>query len=80
MNHFACAGDLALVAPMARALNKLHEVCQNFASEYFILYSVPKTVCMVVHSKGVKWQSPPNVHLDGVVLEYVERFKYILGI
>ena len=55
MNHFAYADDLALKAPTARALNKLLEVCQNFASEQFITYSVPKTVCMVIPSKGVKW-------------------------
>ena len=54
MNHFAYADDQALVAPTARALNKLLGVCQNFASEYFIIYSVSKTVCMVIPSKGVK--------------------------
>ena len=77
MNLFAYAGDLAVVAPTARALNKLLEVCQNFASEHFIIYSVSKTVCMVIPSKGVKWWSPPNFYLDGVVLEYVESFIYL---
>ena len=54
MNHFASADNLALVAPTARALNKLLEVCQSFASELFIIYSVLKTVCMVIPSKIVK--------------------------
>ena len=76
MNHFAYVDDLALVAPTPRALNKVLEVCQNFASEYFILYCVSKTVCIVIPCKVVKWQSPPNIYLDGVVLEYVESFKY----
>ena len=68
--------DLPLVFSTARALNKLLGVFQNFASEHFIIYSVSKTVCMVSPPKGVKWQSPPSVYLNGVALEYVECFKY----
>ena len=75
MNRFAYADDLAELARTARALNKLLEVCQNFSSEPFIINSVSKTVCMVIPSKGVKWQSPPNVYLDEMVLKYVESFK-----
>ena len=65
------------MAPTASALNKLLEVCQNFASEHFIIYSVSRTVCMFILFKGLKWQSQPNVHLDGVMLEHVESFKYL---
>ena len=65
------------MAPTARALNKLLEVCQNFASEHFIICNVSKTVNMVIPSKGVKWQSPLNFCLDGAVLDYVESFEYL---
>ena len=37
VNQFAYVDDLALVARTARALNKLPEGCQNFASEHIII-------------------------------------------
>ena len=54
MNHFAYADDLALVAPTARALNRLLEICQDFASDHFIAFSTSVTVCMVYFPKGCK--------------------------
>ena len=40
MNKYVYAYDLALVAPTNRALNKLLDICQNFASEHYIIYIV----------------------------------------
>ena len=53
-NDFADADDIVLVAPKSRALSMLLDVCQNFATEHYILYSVSKTACMVMSPKGVK--------------------------
>ena len=77
MKHFTIADNLAMMALMAMALNMLLDIYQHFATEHFFLYSVSKLVGTVIPSKGVKWQSPPNIYLNGVAFEYLEGIKYL---
>ena len=50
----------------ARSLNKILYICQIFASVYFILYNISKTVCMVNPIEG--WNS--SLHRIFIWMEY----------
>ena len=76
MVHFAYADDLALVAPPARATNKVLRICQEFSHEHYIEFRPTKSVCLVSSPKGCKLCQVPNVYLKGKGLENVDSFKY----
>ena len=76
-NHLAYADDLALLAPSAKALNKLLSLCEEFAEEHYVIFSPTKTVCMVVHPAGRRLDVAPNVYLKDVSLKFVSSFKYL---
>ena len=42
-----------------------------------IVYNVKKSMCMVINSAKYKIINLPRVYLAGVLLEYVERYKYL---
>ena len=63
-----------MVTPLTRAMDKLLDIFQAFASEYFTLNIVKNTVCMVIPFKGQKWQARRNVYLRKVALKCVENF------
>ena len=57
----------------------MHNLLQYSESEetHDIVYNVKKSVCMVINSAKYKITNLPRVYLAGVLLEYVERYKYL---
>ena len=74
---FGYADDLALVAPSAKALNALLEICDQFADNNDITFSTEKSLAMLVHIGSHATFTPPPVFLSGSSLQYVDRFKYL---
>ena len=47
LSHLAYADDMVLIAPSRKALQKLLDVCGDYATENDIIYSTDKTYCMI---------------------------------
>ena len=77
MNNFSYADDLVLIAPSAIAINELLGVCDDFASENYIIFSPTKSVCMRILPKSIKLSNTPSIHLGGVKLSFVDSFNYL---
>ena len=66
---------MAILSPSATALQKLLDICSVYSEKHYIVYNV--NVCMVINSAKYKITNLPRVYLAGVLLEYVERYKYL---
>jgi hypothetical protein len=76
-NHLLYADDSVLLAPSPSALQKLVNVCVNFARDSDMVYNLKKTVCMCF-----KWKSNHNVYipeitLNGAALNWKGEQKYL---
>ena len=76
-NNLAYADDLVILAPCAAALNELVAVCENFAKDNYITFSVNKSVVTCILPKNLKLRNIPSVYLGGSKLVYVESFNYL---
>ena len=61
VNHFSYADDMAILSPSAPGLQKLLNICANYAIEHGIIYNVKKTQCMVVPSTKFRLENTPSV-------------------
>ena len=71
------ADDMVIRSPPATALQKLLDIRSVYSDKHDIVYNVNKSVCMVINSAKYKITNLPRVYLAGVLLEYVERYKYL---
>ena len=76
-NHLVYADDLVVMAPSAKALNKLLGVCHEFALKNQIIFSAVKSVCMAISPRGINLDSMPKIKLGECELAYVDTFKYL---
>jgi hypothetical protein len=77
VNNLSYADDMVLLAPTLSALQKLLDICNNFARPHEIVYNTLKTVCMLIRPKGPKCYFATDVKLGGVALSYVDDFQYL---
>lgn len=77
LNHFIYADDMCLVAPSARALQTLLNICVKYASCHDIVYNTKKSVCMFFKSNKLTLPSVPNIYMGSSVLQYVNSYKYL---
>ena len=68
---------MAIISPCATVLQKLIDECSVYSEKHDIVYNVTKSVCMVSNSAKYKMTNLPRVDLAGVLLECVERYKYL---
>ena len=76
-NNFGYADDMCLVAPSRKGLQRLIDICSDYAVKHDILYNTSKTVCMIVPSKKHKCSTDINFVLNGNVLSMVNTYKYL---
>ena len=80
VNYFiACilyADDVCLLAPSRKAMQRLLDICANYALSWCILYNERKTKLMYF-GKGFESFSCAPIHLNGVSLEFVQEWKYL---
>ena len=76
-NNLSYADDMVLIAPNARAMNILLEICRMYALESFITYSTSKTEAMVIKPAGMQGLVPPKLYLGTHEISYVDCFKYL---
>jgi hypothetical protein len=76
-NHLIYADDCVLLAPSPRSLQKLLDICNNYAKTYDMVYNVKKTVCMCINSYSKTSPFIPDVFLDDVRLKWLSEYKYL---
>ena len=78
INNLAYADDMTVIAPCASALQKLLNICDDFARRHDISYNVKKSVCMCIPTRKYKYSfQPPKFFLNNVKLQYVENYRYL---
>ena len=75
-NNFAHADDMAILAPCISALQKLLNICHEYAVEHDIIYNDKKSFVMCVKPRSYKLRLP-NVFLNGKKMIYVDSIKYL---
>ena len=66
-----------LLSPTPQGLQKLLDVCARYADAHDIAFNVKKTVCMAILPSLFKSMSLPDIVLNGTVLSYVNKYKYL---
>ena len=80
VGHLSYAGsgyadDVGIVSPSVRALQRILNICSEFAEEYNVTFNARKTVCMRVGKSG----QPPkrSVSLHGVAIQWTDQIKHL---
>ena len=77
VNHLCYADDMVLVAPTPQGLQKMLDICADFADTHDVLFNTKKTVCMALLPNMFKDMLLPDIVLRGNVLSYVDKYKYL---
>ena len=75
-NHVMYADDICLMAPSAIALQKMLNLCYEFSQSNAIIFNPIKSQCMVFKPNRFKLYCPA-VYLNGNIIDYVEKTKYL---
>jgi len=76
-NNLWYADDLVLLAPRVTALQKLINLCHNYASEHNISFNEKKTVCMRFEVLSPKVKHFPIICLNSKPLQRVDSYCYL---
>ena len=77
VNHVIYADDMTLLAPSAIALQKLINICNEYAVLHNISFNSKKTVCMYFKSPKMKLLNVPSLFLNGKEISYVSNHRYL---
>ena len=69
--------DLCVFSPSVKGLQKVVNVCQEYAANNCIIFNNNKTVSMIHHNKKFKVNIEPNIILDGRCIKFVNSVKYL---
>ena len=68
---------MVLATPNARAMNILLKICEDFAAEHYITYSVLKTEAMVIKPRRFAEFDIPKLYLGHSEIKFASSFKYL---
>ena len=77
INHLLYADDTCILAPSATALQRLLNICTEYAKTNSILFNETKTKCMYFKTKRLSNLYVPQLRLDGNCLKWVDNCKYL---
>ena len=77
LNHLMFADDLCVFSPSVNGLQKLVNVCKEYAVNNCIIFNNNKTVGMIHQNKKFKVNVEPNIILDGRCIKFVNSVKYL---
>jgi len=74
----AYADDLVLLAPTASAMRKLLRICDEYASEYIVVFNAKKSACMYSSSKrrSLDHGCLPLFYVGGHSVDYVTEWVH----
>jgi len=78
----AYADDVVLLAPTVRAMTALLDICDDFASEYDVVFNAAKSKCLIMkpsHGRNVVFESLPSTPfcIGGKVIEFVDSWPHL---
>ena len=76
-NHLFYADDAILLAPSPEALQKLLDVCFEFARNNEMLYNVKKSCCIAFIPSLYGHMNLPNLYLESSMLKWETKKKYL---
>ncbi len=68
------ADDITLISPSIRGLNKMMDICAQFADDYCITFNSTKTVCIKF---GDKVNNHEKVYLKDKEIVWVEKIRHL---
>ena len=77
VNHLCYADDMVLLSPTPQGLQKMLDICTDYAGNHNILFNTKKSVCMAMLPNLFKHMALPDIFLCGSVLSYVDSYKYL---
>ena len=79
VNHFMYADDSCVVAPSPVALQRLLDICHEYAQTNTIIYNAIKTKCMCFIPKSKVFHNLhiPDVFISNTKLSFVKSIKYL---
>ena len=77
LNNILYAGDICCIAPSCKGLQKLLDVCYEYAQGHDISFNCSKTKIMMFKTKFLKLNCVPKIQLGNCVIDYVEKVKYL---
>ncbi|XP_063542680.1 uncharacterized protein LOC134751227 [Cydia strobilella] len=81
VNNISYADDMVLLSPSVKALRRLLNICESYASSHGLQYNVNKSEYMIFKAAGKRPEMPPlnepDIFLNGTPLQRVYRFKYL---
>ena len=80
VNHICYADDIVVLAPSVVALQRILDVCSDYANEYDMKFNVGvegKSQCMIFWPRRWSHKFAPKVILSGTLLPIVERYEYL---
>ena len=77
LNYLIFADDLCVFSPSIKGLQKLVNVCKEYAVNNFIIFNNDKSVGMIYQNKKFQVNIEPNIILDGRCIKFVNSVKYL---
>lgn len=77
VNHLCYADYMVLLSPTPHGLQKMLDICAQYACTHEMLFNTKKTVCMAMLPSFFKNMVLPVIVLCGNVLSYVDSYKYL---
>lgn len=77
INHLLYADDSCIMAPSPAGLQKLLDICCDYAKDNTIIYNELKTKCVCFKPKSLRRLYVPNIYLNKVVVKFVDCIKYL---
>ena len=77
LNHLYYADDMVILSPTPHGLQKLLNICSEYAKDHDILFNTKKTVCMSMLPAIFRNISLPDIFLCDSALSYVDEYKYL---
>ena len=68
---------MVLIAPSRRALQKLLNICSEYADKNDIIYSTDKSFCMICWPKRFMFKFVPEFFLQSDLLQFKNVYKYL---
>ena len=77
LNNILYADDICCIALSCKGLQKLLNVCYEYAQSHDISFNCSKTKIMIFKTKFLKLNFVPKIQLGNCVIDYVEKVKYL---
>ena len=76
LNHLFYADDVCLISLSSAGMQKLLDLCQNYAKSHDLLFNGKKTMCMNFSPTKI-CAFEPDLKLNGESIQYVKQAKYL---